>query len=52
MTIDCQQAIEYILLQRKDNIDQLNESESYETYYFYNGKVYAYNEILRILQDD
>jgi hypothetical protein len=52
MICDQQHVIEYLILQRKDNIDYMNDAEYAEVFYFHKGKVYAYNEILRILQDD
>ena len=46
------QVIEYIVQVREESLDLMINSESYETFFYYKGKVYAYNEMLRVLIDD
>lgn len=46
------QVIQYIIESREENIKQMSNAQCYENFYYYKGKVYAYNEMLRILLDD
>ncbi len=46
------QAIEYVIESRNINIELMNDSQDWEQFYLYKGKVLAYNEILRVLQND
>lgn len=45
------QVIEYLILTREDNIKRMNEAESMEVFFFHQGKVYAYHEIIRLILD-
>lgn len=46
------EVIEYVADAREHSIDLMLKSESQEVFFFYKGKVYAYNELLRILLND
>ena len=46
------EVVEYVSQAREVSLDLMLKSESYEIFYFYKGKVYAYNEMLRILLED
>lgn len=47
-----EQAIVFIQERRDDHITLMEQSEYADQFFFYKGKVLAYNEVLRILQDD
>jgi len=46
------QVIEYLIIKREDNIKIMHEAESMEVFFFHQGKVYAYHEIIRLILDE
>ena len=45
------QVLEYMILKREENIKIMHESDSMEVFFFHQGKVYAYHEIIRLVLD-
>lgn len=52
MTCDCTTAIQYIIEARNYNISLMESADEAEVFFFYKGKVYAFNEMLRVFEDD
>jgi len=45
------QVLEYMIIKREENIKIMHEADSMETFFFHQGKVYAYHEIIRLVLD-
>lgn len=44
--------VEYVTMQRGAACIQMQESQEMDKFFFYKGKVLAYNEILRVLNEE
>lgn len=45
------QVLEHLIITREENIKKMEEADSMEVFFFYQGKVYAYHEIIRLVLD-
>jgi len=48
----CYDVAEYVIEAREENLVFMTTAQDYQSFFYFKGKVYAYNEILRVLEED
>ena len=48
----CDEIVQYVIESREENLIQMTQSQDYQDFFYFKGKVYAYNEVLRLLTED
>lgn len=50
--MQCDQVIEYVVEAREHNLELMHEADDAQHFYFYQGKVMAFSEVLRVLEEE
>lgn len=50
--MQCDHLVNYVIEARVNNLELMNMSDEAYHFYFYQGKVMAYSEVLRVIEEE